>query len=405
MFSRIASRLHGETNALYSLRDSLINQGVPIQDLISGNINAQGFAFPQEELEEILVRASRQCLVYQPDSLGRKQAREAISEFYQDREILLDPDSILLTPGTSLSYWYCFKLLADEGDEILCPQPSYPLFDYIALLSGVRLIPYRLDETENWAIDMDRLETVLSTRTRAIVLISPHNPTGHVASPDEISRVTDIALRHDLAILCDEVFSEFLIREKVLPRPAGSAAPLVFTLNGFSKMFALPGLKFGWMAVSGEQARVRQAMRSLELISDTFLPVNEIVQAASPEIFRRGENVRNDFTRRIGECWNVTEEHLAATDCCSYVKPEGGFYVTLRLNGLEEEKAAEIILKRNRLLLHPGYFYDMEPDHLVLSFVQKPEILRDVLSAITTTLSDLRRNSPAISAGIPEEKR
>ena len=170
-------------------------------------------------------------------------------------------------------------------------------------------------------------------------------------------------------------------------------------------MFALPGMKFGWMAISGEQTRVRQAMRSLELISDTFLPVNEIVQAASPEIFRQGEDVRIDFARRIGECWNVTEEFLAATDCCSYVKPEGGFYVTLQLKSLEEEKAAEIILGKNRLLIHPGYFYDMEPDHLVLSFVQKPEILQDALSAIIKTLSDLKRNRPEISAGIPDKRK
>ncbi len=395
MFSRIASRLHGDTNALYRLRDALTNQSVPVRDLISGNINEQGFVFPQDRLEEILVRGSRESRIYRPDSFGRKEAREAVSEFYSHRGASFDPGNILLTPGTSLSYWYCFKLLADEGDEILCPQPSYPLFDYIALLSGVRLVPYPLDETKNWTIDADRLESVISARCRAIVLISPHNPTGHVASRREISRLAEIALRHDLAIISDEVFSEFLIGSKVLPRPAGTDAPLVCTLNGFSKMFALPGMKFGWMALSGEKNLVRQAMRSLELISDTFLPVNEIVQAAAPEILREGENVRADFSRRIAECWNITEESLSSsTDCCSYVKPEGGFYVTLNLNGLDEEKAAEHILNKNHILVHPGYFYDMESSHLVLSFVQKTEVLRDALSALTRALSDLRSSHP-----------
>lgn len=395
MFSHIASRLHGETNTLYRLRDALTSSAGPVRDLISANISDQGFVFPQDRLEEILVRGSRGSRIYRPDSFGRKEAREAVSEFYHDRGVSLDPGNILLTPGTSLSYWYCFKLLADEGDEILCPQPSYPLFDFIAQLSGIRLVPYRLDETKNWAMDVDRLESVISTRSRAIVLISPHNPTGHVASQEEIDRLAEIALRHDLAIISDEVFSEFLIGRQSLPRPAGSAAPLVCTLNGFSKMFALPGMKFGWMALSGEQDRVRQAMRALEIISDTFLPVNETVQAAAPEIFHRGESVRIDIARRTGECWNIAEEYLEASDFCSHVKPEGGFYVTLRLTGLDEEKAAEHILNKYQILIHPGYFYDMESDHLVLCFVQKPEILRDALSAVSSALSYLQTGHPA----------
>jgi alanine-synthesizing transaminase len=371
MFSRIASQLHGETNDLYGLRDRLKKQGYPVIDLISGNINQQGYEFPQECLEEILVQASRQSRVYRPDSFGQKPAREGVSEYYRGRGFCVDSDNVLLTPGTSLSYWYCFKLLADEGDEILCPQPSYPLFDFIALLSGVRLVPYRLDEANDWAIDMEYLEAGISTRTRAIVLISPHNPTGHVASSDEIHRLADIAFRHDLAIVSDEVFSEFLLQPAVLPRPVGSAAPLVCTLNGFSKMFALPGMKFGWMALSGKEDRVRQAMRSLELISDTFLPVNEFAQAAAPEIFRKG----------------IAEEHVESMDCCSYLKPDGGFYVTLKLNGIDEERAAQKFLNKNRILIHPGYFYDMKPDHLVLSFVQRPEMIRHSLSALRKTLS------------------
>jgi len=389
MFSRISSRLHGETNELYSLRDALKKQGQPVFDLIAGNINEHGFVFPQGCLEEILVRASRQCRIYQPDSFGQRPAREAVSEYYRSRGISVDTDNILLTPGTSLSYWYCIKLLADEGDEILCPQPSYPLFDYIALLSGVKLVPYHLDESNGWALDVERMESDISTRTRAIVLISPHNPTGHVASADEICRVAEVAARHDLAIMSDEVFSEFLLQDTVLPRPIGSEAPLVCTLNGFSKMFALPGMKFGWMALSGKRDRVQQAMRSLEMISDTFLPVNEIVQAAAPEIFRQGGSVCVDFARRIRECWSIAGEYIDLIDCCSCSKPGGGFYATLKLHGLNEETAARKFLNENHILIHPGYFYDMRPDHLVLCFAQKPEMIRHSLSELRKTLSDL----------------
>jgi alanine-synthesizing transaminase len=391
MFSGIASKLHGESNALYKLRDALRDQGHEIRDLISGNINEQGFIFPQGLLEEILVHGSRRCEIYKPDSFGQRLAREAVSEYYRDCGHDVRPDRILITPGTSLSYWYCFKLLADEGDEILCPCPSYPLFDYIALLSGVKLIPYRLQERRNWSLDIDQLEVCVSTRTRAIILISPHNPTGHVSSCDEIAALTEVARRHDLAIISDEVFSEFLFRQQPLPRPVDCAAPLIFTLNGFSKMFALPGIKFGWMAISGDPDKVRQSLRSLELMSDTFLPVNEIVQASAPEIFDRGRDIRIEFAQRIRECWDTAENLLAHSGNYSYIKPDGGFYVTLQLGALDEERAAEAILRENHLLVHPGYFYDMKPNHLVLSFVQHPETIRNSFPGWLRTLERLEK--------------
>jgi len=388
MFSRITQKLHGESNALYRLRDELKSRSHAIEDLISGNINDQGFVYPQELLEEILVRASRRCKIYHPDSFGQIRAREAVSEFYRAGGNVIDPSRILVTPGTSFSYWYCFKLLADEGDEILCPCPSYPLFDYIALLSGVRLIPYRLKESRNWAIDLEHLEACISTRSRAVVLISPHNPTGHVATSEEIAGLADIALRHDLAIISDEVFSEFLIQKESLPHPAGSGAPLVFTLNGFSKMFALPGVKFGWMALSGEDAKVRESLRSLELISDTFLPVSEIIQAGAPEIFEHGSRVKNEFARRIRDCWELTANALTPGPRLQYVNPDGGFYVTLRLEDSDEELAAETLLREDHLLVHPGYFYDMPPHHLILSFVQRPEIINDQFPKLRRTLEN-----------------
>jgi alanine-synthesizing transaminase len=388
MFSSIASKLHGEANALYRLRDELRAEGYVIRDLVSGNINDHGFVFPQDLLEEILVRGSRLCRTYRPDSFGRLEAREAISEYYKGCGVFIDPGCILVTPGTSMSYWYCFKLLADEGDEILCPCPSYPLLEYIAMLSGIKLISYRLDESRNWSIDIGYLESCVSTKTRALILISPHNPTGHVSSRDEISRLAEVACRHHLAVISDEVFGEFLFKEDFLPRPAESAAPLVFTLNGFSKMLALPGIKFGWMLVSGDSGKVRQAMRSLELISDTFLPVNEIVQACAPDLFKYGRGVTRNFSRRIRDCWNAAESLLTPSRYCSYTRPEGGFYVTLRLNELDEERVAEAVLRRNHCLVHPGYFYDMQPDHLVLSYVQEPGVIGDTIPMLLETMAE-----------------
>jgi aspartate/methionine/tyrosine aminotransferase len=389
VFADLVSQFQGTTNPLYRLRAEIEARGETILELVSGNVNEHGILFPQELLEKILVQASRRCTIYRPDSFGHASARAAIAAYYQSHGVNVPSGRILLTPGTSVSYWYCFKLLANVGDEILCPSPSYPLFDYIAALCGARLVPYRLRETRGWSIDIDELEACLSTRSRALILISPHNPTGHVASAEEIGALSEIALRHDLAIISDEVFSEFLLREKEFARPAATQAPLVFTLNGFSKMFALPGIKVGWMALSGSEDRVRQAARALELISDTFLPVNEYAQASVAAILDQGQEFLQRYVSEIRERWMVAKKLLARSSRITAVDPDGGFYVTLGLQDLDEGAAAESLLRQHHLLVHPGYFYDITPHHLVLSFVLQPEVLEDSLSRIISAIEKM----------------
>ena len=344
-------------------------------DLVKGNVNEHGIVYPQDILGQILQDSLGRARVYKPDSLGQIEAREAISAYYQNR---ISSTQIIITPGTSISYWYCFKLLAEPGDEILTPQPSYPLFDYIARLCGVTLTTYALDESEGWAIDLEHLERQIGSRTRAIVLISPHNPTGMVASPEQLDELAGIAARYEIPIISDEVFNEFLFDRDELPRPAFTDAPLVFTLNGFSKMFALPGMKIGWIGVSGDGHLVDRTLSALELISDTFLPVSEAAQFAVPQIFARGQQFLDRYRQWIVGCRNVALECLAG---CEVVPPAGGFYVTARLS-TDEDHAALQLLRHNGILVHPGYFYDIAPDHLVMTFIQEHHDLRRAYSTI-----------------------
>jgi alanine-synthesizing transaminase len=389
MFSRVASRLDAEINPLYKIRDELVSQEHAVLDLVSGNVNESGILYPPDVLEAALTRGARESRIYHPDSFGRRSAREAISEYYRSRGVEIPPEAMLLTPGTSIAYWYCFKLLANEGEEVLCPRPSYPLFEYIAALSGVRLVPYPLSEKRNWSIDLEALEHTVSTQTRAMVLISPHNPTGHVSSAAEIAALGEIADRHDLTIISDEVFCEFLLGSGSYARPAGGQAPLVITLNGFSKMLALPGMKLGWMGVSGQPGRVKEAMRALELISDTFLPVNEVVQAAAADILRNGAGFLQSYAAEIRDRWATTAGILENSPRVRFVRPEGGFYVALQLQNLSEESTVQKILRETRCLLHPGFFYEIDGDHLVLSFVQEKPVLTEALPRVLGMLDDL----------------
>lgn len=198
MFSEIADHFQGETNPLYRERDALLARGQKIIDLVSGNVHHHGILYPQLILNQTLASAAEQARIYKPDPLGQPIAREAISRFYREEGLTIPAEQIVVTPGTSLSYWYAFKLFAGPEDEILSPRPTYPLFDAIAALAGVRMIDYRLREADRWTIDLDHLESQITPRTRAIILISPHNPTGAAAQEDEVTRLAEIAARHRL---------------------------------------------------------------------------------------------------------------------------------------------------------------------------------------------------------------
>jgi aspartate/methionine/tyrosine aminotransferase len=383
-FSSIADAFPQTANRLYQTCVAMRQRGEPVLDLISGNVNQSGIVFPESLLRDALHEALPAARIYQPDSFGQSVARQAISDYYQEAGIALPPEQILLSPGTSVSYFYCFKLLAESGDEILCPKPSYPLFETIAQLSNVRLTPYLLRESRGWEIDLEYLESQLTTRTRAVVLISPHNPTGAVADWSQVKGLAEIAARHGVAIIADEVFSEFLFGLHELPRPAQTHAPLVFTLNGFSKMLALPGMKVGWIGVSGDRAPVQKSMRTLEMMSDTFLPVNELVQFAVPTLLRGARSFVIDYRAKVAGCRELAVKALSQARNLSFVPPMGGFYAAVRWTGPERDEEQWLIdlLQTTGILAHPGYFYDMAGTHLVMTFVERLEGLGKALDRL-----------------------
>ena len=392
-FSNLADRLAAKPNRLYTEYEKATASGRTILDLISTNLAEQGWVFPPERLQAILADAAPQARIYRPDPLGLLSAREAIADFYRAAGIPATAEQVLITPGTSLSYFYCFKLLANPGEEILCPRPSYPLFESIAQLAGLQLRYYRLQESRGWEIDLDHLESQISTRTRALVLISPHNPTGMAAGRQSLEELAAIICRHDLPILADEVFSEFLYDLEALPRPAATPAPLVFTLNGFSKMVSLPGLKLGWVLLSGRQARVRRSLEVMELISDTFLPVNDLAQQMVSGILESREAFVSGCREWLQRCRHVAGNVLSQCPGVDFTLPRGGFHLTLKVGGKEVDEEALCIdlLRESGILVHPGYFYDMAPAHLVLTFALQHELLDRSLKALCEGIREWKK--------------
>lgn len=401
MFAERASFFQGIPNALYREKEAITRTGSLLIDLVSANLHAHGIHYPRSILKRAFSFAASQAKNYCPDPQGQQIARGAIQKYYAEEGVSIPDDQIVLTPGTSLSYLYLFKLLADSRDEILCPTPTYPLFDSIAALCDVKIVSYRLAPSrkgsiggalgrddaspaksaspcKRWEIDFDHLQSKISEKTRALILISPHNPTGHVANETEIKRFCAIARKHDLPIISDEVFSPFLFKAEHLFRPVETDAPLVFTLNGISKMLALPGVKIGWIAVTGGQSRVEKSVHLLKGISDTFLPVNEDAQFALPALLHDGKPFMKSYQAQIRHRFQMAVLALMKMPECSFIPPEGGFYLAIKMKDQKsnEEKIALELLRKEKILVHPGFFYDLPSGYLVLSFVSQPALFK-----------------------------
>jgi aspartate/methionine/tyrosine aminotransferase len=372
LFSALVDEFDIPTNALYAMKNRFEAAGEPVIDLISGNPNAHGIQFPQELLQSILQKSVGQAALYQPHPLGQPAARDAIARWYAAQEVNVRSENVILTPGTSLAYWYAFRALANAGDEVLCPAPTYPLFESIARLASVGLRSYPLRASTRWSIDFNAMEEAITPRMRAVILVSPHNPTGSVATQAEVDHLCDIARKHSLTIISDEVFSPFLFKAQTLPRPAAGTAPLVITLNGFSKMLALPGMKLGWMVLTGDPEPVAKCRKILDMLSDTFLPVNEIVQAAVPDLLGESAAFQKDYRDKVFERAMGFEFLRRDSLFRSAIAPEGGFYLSLPLPaGADDEAVALHLLEKERLLTHPGFFYEFELPHLVVSFISE----------------------------------
>jgi aspartate/methionine/tyrosine aminotransferase len=336
-------------------------------DLTSSNPTLQGLLFPPA-----ILRAAAdsfwEARRYQPDPRGSEAARAAIVAYYGGRTppLPLALEDVFLTASTSEAYSLLFALLADPGDNLLAPNVTYPLFEYLAALRGLELRPYPLREEAGWAIDERALRAAADARTRGILIVSPHNPTGAV-----VSAPLAALSRLGLPVICDEVFAAFTYGVPHVPPLAALHADLpVFTLNGISKLFALPDLKLGWIALN---AAARSFGPRLELLNDTFLGANSLSQHLLPALFAEGMPFVARMTARVRANLDLALERLAGHPRLRVRPPDGGYYLFPAVSGWDDEEALALRLLDQGLLVHPGYFYgDVPGAHLMLSALTEP---------------------------------
>ena len=370
----VASRrlpLHSNTNALTRALAASRAAGVPIIDLTESNPTRVGLPYPAGLLAEMSQPAA---LCYEPHPRGLLSAREAIAHDHQRRGAAVDPAHIVLTSSTSEAYSWLFKLLCNPGESVLVPRPSYPLFEHLTALEGVRAVPYDLEYHRRWDIDFGSLRDVPSD-ARAVLVVSPNNPTGSFTSAAELEQLSAICRRRGLALIADEVFADYPLEASApLTDIATRSDVLAFTLAGLSKSVGLPQVKLGWIAVGGPAAAREAALSALDLIADSFLSVGTPVQLAAPELLREGGVVRNAIRARTSR--NLATLRAAARDCagCEVLAAEGGWSAVIRVPATRtEEELILALLEREHILVHPGYFFDFPREAYIVVSLLPPE--------------------------------
>ncbi|HXN48496.1 MAG TPA: pyridoxal phosphate-dependent aminotransferase [Bryobacteraceae bacterium] len=377
MFS---SRLNWDLrpNRISALLDARRRGGARILDLTESNPTHAGLAYPSAEILAALGDA--RSLRYEPSPTGVAEARGAVSAYYAARGASVAPDRIVLTASTSEAYGYVFKLLADPGDEVLVPRPSYPLFEFLARLESVRAVDYPLAYDGSWRIDFAALEGALTPRTRAIVVVNPNNPTGSFLKTGELDRLVSLAAARGFAIVSDEVFSDYAFApdaERVTTL-AGVSGALAFSLSGLSKIAGLPQMKLGWIVTSGPEELRAAALARLELIADTYLSASAPAQYGAARLMEAGARVREQISARTRQNLEWVRDAVAGS-ALSVLAVEGGWYATLEVprTRSEEEWALEL-LDLDGVLVQPGFFFDFETEaFLVVSLLTPPDVFRE----------------------------
>lgn len=337
--------------------------GRGVIDLTESNPARAGLSLADEEILSPLRDPA--SLRYEPSPFGLEGTRQAVAQ-----RLATPAERLILTASTSEAYSYLFKLLADPRDNILVPQPSYPLFEYLARLEGLSIRPYPLRYHEGWWMDTRELARQITRHSRAIVVVNPNNPTGSYIKQEELDRITDFCVAHSLALISDEVFFPYVLEPGVRPISAAQVTEcLAFTLGGLSKLLGLPQMKLGWIQVSGPAPLVESSLAGLELIADSYLSVSAPVQHAAPA-WLEGQAV---YHHRLMERLQGNLRTLRRfTDP---LRLEGGWYATVRLRrDRSEEDWAAYLLDRHDVLIQPGYFYDFAAEaHAVLSLLTTPD--------------------------------
>ena len=374
-------------------------EGHKILKLNIGNPAPFGFEAP----DEILVDMIRNLPTAQgySDSKGIVPARRAVAQYYQTKGMPgMELDDIYLGNGVSELIQMTCQALVDDGDEVLVPAPDYPLWTASIALAGGRAVHYRCDEEQQWWPDVSDIADKVTPRTKAIVVINPNNPTGAVYPEHVLREIVEVARKHGLMILADEIYDKILYDDAVHTHIAKLAPDLLtITFNGLSKAYRVAGFRAGWMALYGPKEHAASFIEGLDVLSNMRLCPNVPAQHVVATALGGYQSVNELLLPggRLREQRDVAYEGLSAIDGVSVVKASGALYMFPRIDREmyrleDDEQFAYDLLRSKKLLVNHGTGFNYpEPDHLRLVTLPQADVLADAVDRIADHLASIRR--------------
>ncbi|MFC0581941.1 pyridoxal phosphate-dependent aminotransferase [Micrococcoides hystricis] len=372
--------------------------GQRILKLNIGNPAPFGFDAPDSILMDI-IRHLPQAQGYS-DSKGIYSARTAVSQYYESRGIMdISVNDVFIGNGVSEMISMVLQALVDNGDEILIPAPDYPLWTGATTLAGGTAVHYLCDENNDWNPDLEDIESKISPRTKAIVLINPNNPTGAVYSRATLEGFVDVARRHNLVLMADEIYEKVLYDgARHINAAALSDDVLTLTFSGLSKAYRVAGFRSGWVAVSGPKHRARNFLEGLTLLANMRMCANVPAQHAIQTALGGYQSI-NDLVLpggRLREQRDVAYRMLNEIPGVSVNQAKGALYLFPRLdpevyNIQDDENFALQLLKEQRILVSHGRAFNwVNPDHFRLVTLPSVEVLTEAVGRIGEFLDDVR---------------
>jgi len=370
-------------NKISGILENFKKEGKTVLDLTESNPTNCGFAYPEKELQGALINPSN--MRYTPSTKGILSAREAVAQYYKGKHIDVSPDQIFLTSSTSEGYSFLFRLLADPGETMLFPCPSYPLFEFLVGLNDLEMEFYPLQYQNKWSMNFPALRKMITPRARGVILVNPNNPTGSYVKRDEVAALNALCKEHQLPIISDEVFYDYTFEpHQHFPSLASNDEHLTFVLGGLSKTLGLPQMKLSWIVVNGPEELIARTMARLEIIADTYLSVNAPAQNALASWMQLRSVIQNEIMTRARINRDHAFKQFANSNAAACLNAEGGWYVILRLaEEIDEETLTEELLTRHGVYVHPGYFFNFATgSHVILSLLPKPEVFQEGIKRI-----------------------
>ena len=392
---RFAGMLPGdyEPNPLTRLLAQHRAAGTSLIDLTESNPAVHGLSPDPVCLAPAIASGLRR---YGPEPRGAPAAREAVAGYYRERGISTLAERVVLTASTSEAYGWLLKLLCEPGDCVLVPTPGYPLCADLARLERVRIGSYRLRPgSGGWCLDRAGVAAGLRRGARAVIAISPHNPTGAYLSSEELRWLGRACADHDAALIVDEVFADYPWAAAAPDCSCGAAPALSFLLGGLSKALALPQLKCSWIVVTGPRRLADAATAHLDFLGDTYLSVNGMVQEGLPLLLARRHEVQEPIRSRVRDNLATLRNAVLPAAPASVRRSGGWWWLQPLPAAVDDAEFAAALLRDHETLVHPGYLFDAEQPAVALSLITAPATFA---AGIARLVSALQHEHPGDAA-------